>query len=200
MSGVQVPPPLPMSMKINAGDIRVGDVLEHNDKLWAVLKVQHVKPGKGGAFAQVEMKALKDGQRLNDRFRTADTVEKVFLEEIEFQFLYANGNDLYFMNQSTFDQITIDKTLVGPSIVFLEEGMVVKICLYDNNPVSVKLPQTVILEITEAEPVVKGQTAASSYKPALLSNGEKIMVPQHIEAGVRVIINTEDGTYVERAK
>lgn len=187
-------------MKISAGDIRVGDVLERNDKLWVVLKVQHVKPGKGGAFAQTEMKALKDGQRLNDRFRTADTVEKVFLEEIEFQFLYASGDDLYFMNQSTFDQITISKDLVGPSVVFLEDGMIVKVCLYDNSPVSVKLPQTVILEIVESEPVVKGQTAASSYKPATLSNGEKIMVPQHIEAGVRVIVNTEDGTYVERAK
>lgn len=187
-------------MKISAGDIRVGDVLNHNNKLWVVLKVQHVKPGKGGAFAQTEMKALKDGQRLNDRFRTSDTVEKVFLEEVDFQFLYANGNDLYFMNQSTFDQITIDKNLVGPSVVFLEEGMAVKICLYENNPVNVKLPQTVILQVVNAEPVVKGQTAASSYKPAILSNGEKIMVPQHIEAGVRVIINTDDGTYVERAK
>ena len=187
-------------MKISANDVRVGDVLECNDKLWVVLKVQHVKPGKGGAFAQTEMKALKDGQRLNERFRTVDTVEKVFLEELDFQFLYKDGNDLYFMNQSTFNQIQLPVDMVGDSASFLEDGMVVKVCMYENNPISVKLPQSVVLEIVEADPVVKGQTATSSYKPAVLSNGVKIMVPQHIEAGTKVVVNTSDGSYVERAK
>ena len=187
-------------MKISANDIRVGDVLEYNDKLWVVLKVQHVKPGKGGAFAQTEMKALKDGLRLNERFRTVDTVEKVFLEEVSFQYLYKDGNDLYFMNQSTFEQIQLPLDLVGDSAPFLEDGMIVKVCLYENTPISVQLPQSVVLEIVEAEPVVKGQTATSSYKPAVLSNGVRIMVPQHIGVGTRVVVNTSDGSYVERAK
>lgn len=187
-------------MKISAGDIRVGDVLEYNNKLWAVLKVQHVKPGKGGAFAQVEMKALKDAQKLNERFRTEETVEKVYLEDVDFQYLYRDGNDLYFMNQSTFEQIQLPVDVVGESARFLEDGMSVKVCLYENTPISAKLPQTVVLEIVEAEPVVKGQTAASSYKPATLSNGVKVLVPQHIDAGIKVVINTADGSYVERAK
>ena len=187
-------------MKISANDIRIGDVLECNDKLWVVLKVQHVKPGKGGAFAQTEMKALKDGQRLNERFRTVDTVEKVFLEELDFQFLYRDGDELVFMNQSTFNQIQVPVDIVGYSAAFLEDGMAVKVCMYENSPISVKLPQSVVLEIIEADPVVKGQTATSSYKPAILSNGMKIMVPQHIDSGTRVVVNTSDGSYVERAK
>lgn len=187
-------------MKISANDIRIGDVLECNDKLWVVLKVQNVKPGKGGAFAQVEMKALKDGQRLNERFRTVDTVEKVFLEELDFQFLYREGNELYFMDQLTFNQIQLPVDMVGDSASFLEDGMVVRVCMYESTPISVKLPQSVILEIVEADPVVKGQTATSSYKPAVLSNGVKIMVPQHIEAGTKVVVNTADGSYVEKAK
>ena len=187
-------------LKISANDVRIGDVLECNDKLWVVLKVQHVKPGKGGAFAQVEMKALKDGQRLNERFRTVDTVEKVFLEELDFQFLYKEGNDLYFMDQVTFNQIQLPVDMVGDSAAFLEDGMMVKVCMYESNPISVKLPQSVILEIVEADPVVKGQTATSSYKPAVLSNGVKIMVPQYIEAGTKVVVNTSDGSYVEKAK
>ena len=187
-------------MKISANEIRVGDVLECNDKLWVVLKVQNVKPGKGGAFAQTEMKALKDGQRLNERFRTVDTVEKVFLEELDYQFLYRDGNDLHFMNQLTFDPLQLSTEMVGDSAAFLENEMVVKVCMYENNPISVKLPPSVVLEIVEADPVVKGQTATSSYKPAVLSNWLKIMVPQHIEAGTKVVVNTSDGTYVERAK
>ena len=187
-------------MKISAGDIRVGDVLNHNGKLWVVLKVQHVKPGKGGAFAQTEMKALKDAQKLNERFRTADTVDKVYLEDVDFQYLYRDGNDLFFMNQSTFEQIQLPVDVIGDSAKFLEDGMTVKVCLYENTPISAKLPPSVTLEIVEAEPVVKGQTATSSYKPATLSNGVKIMVPQHIKAGTKVIVNTEDGSYVERAK
>lgn len=187
-------------MKISANDIRVGTVLEHNSKLWVVTKNQHVQPGKGGAFMQVEMKELKGGQKLNERFRTEDKVEKVYLEEKEFQFLYKDGDDLHFMDQETFEQIQLPADLVGDSVAFLEDGMVVNICMYENDPISVSLPQNVVLEIVEAEPVVKGQTAASSYKPAILSNGVKIMVPQHIEAGTRVVVDTANATYVERAK
>ena len=187
-------------MKISAGDVRIGDVLEYNDKLWVVLKIQHVKPGKGGAFAQMEMKTLKDGQKLNERFRTEDRVEKVYLEEIDFQYLYRDENEIHLMNQDNYEQIQVPAELVGESAAFLEDGMIVKACLYENNPISIKLPQSVILEVVEAEPVVKGQTATSSYKPATLSNGVKIMVPQHITAGTKVVVNTSDGSYVEKAK
>lgn len=187
-------------MKINANDIRIGNVIEHLSKLWIVVKTQHVQPGKGGAFMQVEMKGLKDGSKLNERFRSADVVEKVFLEEAAYQFLYSDGELLHFMDQTTFEQIQLPSDLVGESVQFLSEGMVVTICLYEGDPISVSLPATVVLEIVEAEPVVKGQTAASSYKPAILSNGVKVMVPQHIEAGTKVVVNTSDASYVERAK
>jgi elongation factor P len=169
-------------------------------KLWVVTKTQHVQPGKGGAFMQVEMKELRGGSKLNERFRAADTVEKVFLEEIDFQFLYRDGNTLNFMNQVTFEQVQLSVDLVGDSIVFLSDGMIVKICMYEGESISISLPPTVILEIVEAEPVVKGQTATSSYKPAILSNGVKVMVPQHIESGARIVVDTSDSSYVERAK
>ena len=187
-------------MKISANDIRIGNVLEHNSKLWIVTKTQHVQPGKGGAFMQTEMKELRGGQKLNERFRTADTVEKVFLEEKAFQFLYRDGDDLHFMDQTTYEQIQLPADLVGDAVAFLADGMVVNICLHENSPISVSLPATVTLEIVEAEPVVKGQTATSSYKPAILSNGVKIMVPQHIEPGTMVVVDTSNASYVERAK
>ncbi|MDR1289551.1 MAG: elongation factor P [Holosporales bacterium] len=187
-------------MKINSNDIRIGNVLEHLSKLWVVTKTQHVQPGKGGAFMQVEMKELRGGSKLNERFRAADTVEKVFLEEMEFQFLYRDDETLHFMNQDTFDQVQLPADLVGDSIVFLEDGMIIKICMYEGAPISVSLPPTVVLQIVEAEPVVKGQTATSSYKPAVLSNGVKVMVPQHIETGAKIVVDTSDSSYVERAK
>ncbi len=187
-------------MKINANDIRIGNVIEHNSKLWVVIKTQHVQPGKGGAFMQVEMKGVLDGSKLNERFRSADTVEKVYLDESAYQFLYREGDDIHFMNQETFEQIQLPADIIGDSIQFLSDGMIVTICSYEGKPLSVSLPKTVILEVVEAEPVVKGQTATSSYKPAILSNGVKIMVPQHIDSGTKVVVNTDDATYVERAK
>ena len=187
-------------MKISANEIRVGNVLEHNGKLWIVTKTQHVQPGKGGAYIQAEMKELRGGSKLNERFRSAETVEKVFLEEKPFQFLYKDGSFLHFMDQATYDQIQLPEDLIGESSAFLSDGMGVTICLYENEPISVTLPQTVVLEIVESEPVVKGQTAASSYKPAILSNGVKIMVPQHIESGTMVVVDTSSATYVEKAK
>jgi elongation factor P len=187
-------------MKISTNDIRIGNVLEHNAKLWIVTKTQHVQPGKGGAFMQVEMKELRGGSKLNERFRAAETVEKVFLEEVVFQFLYKDGKDLHFMNQETYEQIQISIDIIGNSIEFLSDGMVVNMCMYEDTPISVSLPATVILEIVEAEPVVKGQTATSSYKPAVLSNGVKVMVPQHIEIGTKIVVDTSTSTYVEKAK
>lgn len=187
-------------MKISANEIRIGNVLEHNSKLWIVTKTQHVQPGKGGAFMQTEMKELRGGQKLNERFRSADTVEKVFLEEKSFQFLYRDGDYLHFMDQNTYDQVQLASDLVGDSVVFLTDGMIVNICMYENDPISVSLPTTVVLEIVESEPVVKGQTATSSYKPAILSNGVKIMVPQHIDSGTKVVVDTSNSSYIERAK
>ena len=187
-------------MKINANDIKVGNILEHNKKLCVVTKTQHVQPGKGGAYMQVEMKSIRDGGKSNERFRSADSVEKIFLEEVEHQFLYQDGNDLHFMNQVTFEQVQLAVSVLGDNSAFLSDGMIVKVCMYNDEAISVSLPSSVVLEIVESEPVVKGQTATSSYKSAVLSNGVKIMVPQHIESGTRIVVNTEDSTYVERAK
>lgn len=187
-------------MKINGNAVKIGNILEYNGKLWVVTKTQHTQPGKGGAYLQVEMKGLMDGTKLNERFRSAETVERVYLDERPFQYLYAEGDDLVLMDQDTFDQIHINKDFVGDAAVFLQDGMVVNVSMYEGRPVSVQLPDTVTLEIVEADPVVKGQTASASYKPAVLENGVRIMVPPHITSGMRVVINTEDSSYVERAK
>jgi elongation factor P len=187
-------------MKINSNDIRVGNVIEHNSKLWIVAKTQHVQPGKGGAFMQVEMKGVLDGSKLNERFRAADVVEKVFLEETVCQFLYKDDDDLHLMNQDTFEQIQLPTSVLGDCIQFLSDDMLVTVCSHEGRPLSVSIPKTVVLTVVESEPVVKGQTATSSYKPAILSNGTKVMVPQHIDPGARIIVNTDDATYVERAK
>jgi elongation factor P len=187
-------------MKIQGVEIRPGNILEYNGKLWAVLKTQHVQPGKGGAYMQVEMKDIRAGTKLNERFRSADTVEKVRLDTHDYQFLFAEGDMLTFMDEQTFEQITINKELVGDPVVFLQEGMKVIIESYEESPVSVELPQTVIMEIVEADAVVKGQTASSSYKPAVLANGVRVMVPPFIESGEKIVVNTADSSYVERAK
>lgn len=187
-------------MKINGVSIRVGNILDYNGKLWVVTKTQHTQPGKGGAYMQVEMKAMLEGTKLHERFRSADTVERVHLDEVPFQYLYPEGDDFVFMDQDTFDQITITGEFVGDAAAFLQDGMVVNISMYEGRPISVQLPDTVVLLIDQADAVVKGQTASSSYKPAILENGLRIMVPPHIESGMRVVVNTADSTYVERAK
>lgn len=187
-------------MKISGNDIRIGYVLNLNDKLWAVHKTQHTQPGKGGAYMQVEMKNIIDGTKLNHRFRSSETVEKVFLEEVKYQYLYSDENNYIFMEPETYEQVLIAKNLLGDSALFLQDNMMVNICFYEDKPISVKLPETVVMEVIEAEPVVKGQTASSSYKPAKLGNGLRIMVPPHIEAGTKVIVNTVDSSYVEKAK
>lgn len=187
-------------MKINGNAIRVGNILEFEGKLWVATKTQHTQPGKGGAYMQVEMKALLEGTKINQRFRSAETVERVHLDARPYQFLYAEGDDLVFMDQDTFDQISITKDFVGEPAAFLQDGMVVNVSLYEEKPVGVQLPETVVVEIDQADAVVKGQTASSSYKPAILTNGLRVMVPPHIDAGMRIVVNTADGTYVERSK
>ena len=186
-------------MKINGNEIRPGNVLEHQDTLWAAVKVQHVKPGKGGAFAQVELKNLLDGRKLNERFRSADTVERVRLEQKDFQFLYMQGDDLVFMDENTYEQLELNKDFVGERSAFLQDGMTVTLEMYEEKPIGITLPQHVTLEITEADAVVKGQTASSSYKPAVLENGVKVMVPPFIGAGERIVVDTTEITYVRRA-
>lgn len=187
-------------MKINGNEIRPGFIIEHNNRLWLATKTQHTQPGKGGAYLQVELKDIRSGTKLNERFRSSESVERVRLDEKEFQFLYEEGDDLTFMDQETFEQITIPRSLVGESAVYLEDGMMVTVSTYEGDIVGVKLPDTVIIKIVEAEPVVKGQTASSSYKPAILENGVRVMVPPHVDSGTRIVVNTADNTYVERAK
>ena len=187
-------------MKISANELRIGMLIEYNGKLWTVSKTQHVKPGKGGAFVQTEMKELKAGTKLNERFRSDEMLEKVRLDEEECQLLYSDGDLYTFMNMSTFDQLSVDKSIIGESARFLQDNMIVKISMYEGEVVGVVLPDTVVMTIVEADAVVKAQTAASSYKPAVLENGVRILVPPHIEAGTRVVVNTSDSTYVERAK
>ena len=187
-------------MKINAIDIKPGNVLEHQNKLWLVLKRDLVQPGKGGAFAQVEMRDIKTGTKTNERYRTQETVERVQLDEKEMQFLYFDGNIATFMDNESFEQTSVDRELIGEPADFLVEGMICSIKLYEGQPLAVELPQSVTVTVTEADPVVKGQTASSSYKPGKIDNGRRVMIPPHIGAGTRIIVNTADGSYIERAK
>jgi elongation factor P len=187
-------------MKINGNAIRVGNVIEHNGRLWVAVKTQAVKPGKGGAFNQVELKDIRDGTKLNERFRSDDTVERVRLDQRSAQYLFADGDLLTFMDNETYEQTVINKEMVGDQAAFLQDGMQVTIESYEEEPLSVMLPDTVTMTIVEADAVVKGQTASSSYKPAVLENGVRVMVPPHIEAGTRIVVKPEDSSYVERAK
>lgn len=187
-------------MKINANLIRPGNILEHNGKQWGVLKIQLIQPGKGGAFIQVEMRDIRTGTKTQERWRTADTVEKLQVEEKECTFLFSDGDLLTFMDSETYEQFSLSRDIVGDPAAFLQDGMPVTVDLVEGSPVSVSLPTSVIMTLTEADPVVKGQTAASSYKPGKLENGLRILIPPFVEAGTRIVVNTNDGTYVERAK
>ena len=187
-------------MKVNAITLRSGNVIDHNGKLWVVVKNDIQQPGKGASVAQVELKDIRTGNKDNVRFRTQETVERVRLEQEDHQYLYAEGDDHIFMHQESFEQVSINAELIGEPAVFLQEGMICEIETFEGEPLGVQLPKTVTLEIVEAEPVVKGQTATTSYKPAILENGAKVMVPPHIDSGIRIVVKTEDGTYVERAK
>ncbi|WP_170002661.1 elongation factor P [Pseudopontixanthobacter vadosimaris] len=183
-------------MKISGVDIRPGNILEYEKGIWKVAKIQHTQPGKGGAYMQVEMKNLIDGRKTNVRFRSADTVEKVRLDTKDFQYLYAGDEALVFMDKDTFEQITLPTDLLGDAAAFLEDGMDVTLELYDERPISVALPEQVEATIVEADAVVKGQTASSSFKPAVLENGVRVMVPPHIESGTRIVVDVYERTYV----
>ncbi len=188
-------------MKINGNAVRPGMVIDHQGRLWRAVRIQHTQPGKGGAYLQVELRDIRDGTKLNERFRSSETVERVRLEQVPFQYLYSDGDTYTFMNAETFEQITLPAEFIGEDVIqFLQEEMQVTIEMYEESPIGVQLPDTVVLAITDTEAVVKGQTAASSYKPAILENGVRTMVPPHVEAGTRVVVNTADGSYVERAK
>jgi len=187
-------------MKIGANEIKPGVVLQLEGKLFVVLKRDTVQPGKGGAFAAVEMRDIKTGTKTIERFRTSETVERAHLDETEMQFLFMEGENATFMDQETYEQHQIPKELIGDPADFLKDGMVVTVKLFEGTPLSCDLPQTVIMELVEADPVVKGQTASSSYKPGKLENGRRVLVPPHIEQGTRIVVNTADGTYLERAK
>ncbi len=185
--------------KINGNEIRPGNIIEHDGGLWVAVKTEHVKPGKGGAFAQVELKNLRNGSKLNERFRSADKVERVRLEQKDQQFLYQQDDMLVFMDAETFEQIELPADVLGDRRPFLQDGMTVTIEYYDQEALSVTLPDKVTCEIAETEPVVKGQTAANSYKPAMLDNGVRIMVPPFVGQGENVVVSTETFEYVERA-
>ncbi len=186
-------------MKINGNQIKPGNVLEHNGTLWVVVKTDHVKPGKGGAFAQVEMKNLINGSKLNERFRATESVEKVRLEQKDFQFLYEQGDALIFMDNESYEQLELQKDFVGERAAFLQDGMTVTVELHEEKPIGIRLPEQVTLEVAETEPVVKGQTVSSSYKPSKLENGVRCMVPPFISVGERIIVDTSEITYIRRA-
>ena len=187
-------------MKINAIDLKPGNVLEHQNKLWLVLKRDIVQPGKGGAFTVIEIRDLRSGNKATERFRTQETVERVRLDEKEMQFLYMEGDQATFMDNDTFEQVTVPRELIGDPADFLQDGMVCKVMTYEGTPLSVDMPSSVVMELVEADPVVRGQTASSSYKPGKLENGRRVLIPPHVEAGTRIVVTTADGSYVERAK
>ena len=185
-------------MKINAGEIRIGMLLEYKNDLWQVLKTQHVKPGKGGAFAQVEMKSVNKNTKLNERFRSSETVEKASLEEINYNYLYEDEKNYFFIEPKTFEQIEIKKEIVGEKGKLLTENLEVSVNFYDSKPISIDLPNQVSCKIETTDVALKGQTVSSSYKPAILDNGLSIQVPPFIEAGDEIIIDTRTLEYIKK--
>lgn len=187
-------------MKINGNEIRPGYVIEYQNTLWVAVKTMAVKPGKGPAYNQVELKNLIDGRKLNNRFGSDEKVERGRLEQKDFQYLYKEGDSLVFMDTETYDQLQLAEDFVGERALFLQDGMQVTLEMHDERPIGIKLPDYVTLQIVEADPVVKGQTAASSYKPAKLENGLRVMVPPFIASGEKVVVDTNEITYVRRAE
>ena len=185
-------------MKISGNEIKIGMILEHKNDLWEVLKIQHVKPGKGGAFNQVEMKSINKNTKLNERFRSSDNVERAIVEEFNYNFLYQDKEEFYFIDNKSFEQITLKKDLIGEKSKFLTEGLEVKIGLYNELPIKIELPNQIECKIDSTDAVIKGQTAASSYKPALLENGVTLMVPPFVENGDRIIVDTRSIEYVKK--
>jgi elongation factor P len=187
-------------VKVIASSLRKGNVVEMDGKLYAVLKAENFHPGKGTPTTSVDMRRISDGVKVSERWRTTEMVEKATVDEREYDFLYEDGEGYHFMEPNTYEQLVATPDVVGDDKVFLNEGIKVYLRTFEGVAIALELPQRVVVEITETEPVVKGQTASSSYKPAICSNGLRVMVPPHIGAGVRVVINTEDYSYVERAK
>ena len=185
-------------MKISGNEIKPGMLIEHKNDLWEVLKTQHVKPGKGGAFNQVEMKSINKNTKLNERFRSSDNVERAIVEEIDYNFLYEDKGDFYFINNKTFEQISLKDKLIGEKFKFLKEGLEVKLGIYNDQPIKIDLPNQIECKIETTDAAIKGQTAASSYKPALLENGINILVPPFVESGDNIIVDTRTIEYVKK--
>jgi elongation factor P len=186
-------------MKISGVDIRPGNIIEYEGGIWRAVKIQHTQPGKGGAYMQVELKNLIDGRKNNVRFRSAETVERIRLDTKDFQFLYHDGDMLVFMDKENYEQVSLPEDLIGEPAAFLQDGMDVIMELHEERPISVQLPDTIEATIVEADAVVKGQTASSSYKPAILDNGVRVMVPPHITSGTKIVVDTYSREYVRRA-
>jgi elongation factor P len=187
-------------VKVIASSVRKGNVLEIDDKLYVVLTAENFHPGKGTPTTQIDMRRISDGVKVSQRYKTTEQVERAIVEDREFQFLYHDGEGFHFMNSETYDQITLQDDLIGDAASYLQPEMKVMLSMHESNAVAIQLPQKVVLEVTETEPVTKGQTASSSYKPAKLSNGVRTNVPPFIDAGTRIVVMTADGSYVERAK
>jgi elongation factor P len=185
-------------MKISGVEIRPGNIIEYEGGIWRAVKIQHTQPGKGGAYMQVELKNLRDGRKNNVRFRSAETVERIRLDQKDFQYLYAEGDDLVFMDKETYEQVTLPTDLLGDAAAFLQDGMDVTMEMYEDEALSVALPDQIEATIVEADAVVKGQTASSSYKPAILDNGVRVMVPPHIASGTRIVVDVYEREYVRK--
>ena len=186
--------------KVIASSLRKGNVVDLDGKLYAVLKAENIHPGKGTPVTQLDLRRISDGVKISERYRTTEQVERAFVESQEHSFLYEDGEGFHFMNPQSYEQVVVTKDVIGDQSTFLQEGMACMLSLHEGIPIAIELPQRVTLEIVETEPVTKGQTASSSYKPAILSNGARTMVPPHVGVGTRVVVMTEDGAYVERAK
>ena len=187
-------------MRVIASSIRKGNVIEQNGQLYVVLSAENIHPGKGTPVSQIEMRRISDGVKISERYKTTDQVERATIEDRNYNYLYEDADGFHFMNNETYDQVQVPKDVVGNAAPYLQENMTVKLSMHDTTPVAITLPQRVTLEVVETEPVTKGQTASSSYKPAILSNGVRSAVPPHVTVGTRIVVMTADGSYVERAK
>lgn len=187
-------------MKVIASSIRKGNIIEQDGKLYVVLSAENIHPGKGTPVSQIEMRRISDGTKVSERYKTTDQVERAYVEDRDYNYLYEDGDGFHFMNNETYDQLIVPKDVVGSQAPFLQENMTVKLSIHEGIAVAITLPQRTTLEVVDTEPVTKGQTASSSYKPAVLSNGVRTAVPPHIGVGTRIVVMTEDGSYVERAK
>jgi elongation factor P len=187
-------------VRVIASSLRKGNIVEQDGKLYVVLSAENIHPGKGTPVSQIDMRRISDGVKVSERYRTTEQVERAFVEDRDYNFLYQDGEGYHFMNQENYDQLTVDKDVIGDMAIWLQEGMQCKLSMFEGVAVAIELPARVTLEITDTEPTMKGQTASSSYKPAMLTNGARVMVPPHVAAGTRIVVLTDDGSYVERAK